>query len=151
MDEKTITNVTCKCGKTLILLKPFFSVNYVCLFCKTLTENSYYASNRREKQNSISIVSYGYRPGYCECGNINTEVIWGNFVLCGICHSAIGIKRYVNLGFLSLATCFPPIWYKFYNLNPVQVFIGFTNKIYALIRNRSACLRNRSCVKLKGK
>ena len=157
-NKKAIANITCKCKQTSIFLKPFFSINCVCVRCKTPTDRPYFPSDIflskpiKNKQRAIWIVSHKYRPGYCECGNINTEIPWEKSVLCGSCGSAVGIRRHLSLRFLSLTRRLPHFWYERSVGNPLRLLIGFTTKRYCCItdkRDNPFVLRNQNFIQLK--
>merc|ERR1711933_111022 len=147
-NKEPIKNITCKCKRTSLFLKPFFSVTCVCVFCKTKTDRPEHLSDQ------FYIVSHKYRPGYCECGKTSTEVPWGEYALCGICGSIIGIQRHLSLGFLSLARRLPHFWYERFVGNPLRLLLGFTVKRYGRItgeRENPFVLRNRNFIQLKTK
>jgi DNA-directed RNA polymerase beta' subunit len=141
----------CKCKRTKIRIRWFFSVVRICKFCITSTGvpsygmvSSFYIFKskpnnilqRKGHSTFVDIVSLDYQPGFCECGRTNTEVVWDSPTFCGYCGVEVSIEvltRRYCLGYLPLSVPVAHFWYYHYEPQPISRLLGFSRQLFLIL------------------
>jgi DNA-directed RNA polymerase beta' subunit len=169
IEDKNFIVATCKCGKSKIYIKYFFSVFRTCRFCIHSTRYPYYGrikhcwiskdtSNynyfqkihftKQERFILLELVGSEYQPGFCECGRTSTEIPWEKSAFCGYCGTEISIEilpRRYKLGYLPLSTPIAHFWYYYYEPHPLYKLTNFSRRLFIILINSETIIAEEAC------